>query len=240
MRRARRGSDDAGTRGLHLRGDPHATRAGQAVRVAARGQADLAGRRPDPRAAAALPWSRSRRDRRRRARRRHPGRRPGRRHRPVRRARRRPAGDGRGAADRPVLRLRARGGEHRGDEGPLRDGGPGPGRRSRVDVPRADGLRRRRLRDGPGHRLRHRVRPAGHRCRSHRHPRRVLAHGCRHLRRRVADPGRKGVGERLVLPVGRPGARPQRADDPGARRARAPRGHAGGPRRAAAVVRRHR
>ena len=50
-----------------------------------------------------------------------------------------------GRADEPVLCLRARGREHRGDEGPLRLGGPRPRRRRRVDVPGADGLRRRRL-----------------------------------------------------------------------------------------------
>ena len=87
-----------------------------------------------------------------------PGRRPGRRHRQDRRDQGRPAGHRRRRAAQPLLRLRPRGGQHRRAEGRLRLGGPRLRRRRRVDVARADGLRRRRLGDGPGDQLRHLVR----------------------------------------------------------------------------------
>ena len=59
---------------------------------------------------------------------------------------------------------------------PLRLGGPDPRRRRRVDEPRADGLRRRRLGDGPPDRVRHRLRAPGHRRRPHRDDRGLQPH----------------------------------------------------------------
>ena len=92
----------------------------------------------------------------------------GARHRQDRGAQGRPAGHRRRRAAQPLLRLRPRGRQHGRAEGRLRLGGPGPRRRRRVDVARADGLRRRRLGDGPGDQLRHALRPAGHRRRPDR------------------------------------------------------------------------
>ena len=83
---------------------------------------------------------------------------------------------------------------HGGAEGPLRLRGPGARRRRRVDVAGADGLRRRRLGDGPAHRLRHRLRAAGHRRRPHRHHRGLLARGRRRFAARVAGAGGRGAG----------------------------------------------
>ena len=103
------------------------------------------------------------------------GRRPGRRHRPHRGAGRGPARDHRRRAAQPVLRLRPGGRQHRRAEGALRLGRPGAGRRRRVDEPRPDGLRRRRMGDRPGDQLPDRLRAAGHRRRSDRHHRGLLA-----------------------------------------------------------------
>ena len=64
-------------------------------------------------------------------------------------------------AAQPLLRLGPRGGQHRRPEGRLRLGGPRARRRRRVDVARADGLRRWRLGDGPRDQLRDVVHPAG-------------------------------------------------------------------------------
>ena len=97
-----------------------------------------------------------------------PDRRPGRGHRQDRRDQGRPAPDRRRRPAQPLLRIGPGGGQHGRPEGRLRLGGPGAGGRRRVDVARADGLRRRRLGDGPGDQLRHVLRPAGHRRRPDR------------------------------------------------------------------------
>ncbi len=172
---------------------------GKADRVAARGQADLAGRRPDPRAAAALPGARpgarsttscsawSRRSATRAA--------------VIARTAALAAGLPDTVAGVQLNRFCASGLEavniaaqkvRSGLEDLVLAGGVES--MSRVPM----GSRRRRLGDGPGDRLRHRLRPAGHRRRPDRHPGGLHPHGRRHLRRRVADPRRQGVGERLL------------------------------------------
>ena len=83
--------------------------------------------------------------------------------------------DRRRRAAQPLLRLRPRGGQPGRGPGPRRLRGPDPRRRRRVDEPGADGLRRRRLGDRPGHRAHHRLRAAGHRRRPDRHPRGLVA-----------------------------------------------------------------
>ena len=133
--------------------------------------------------------------RRRRARLRLAGRRPGRGHRQDRRDQGRAAGHRRRRAAQPLLRLRPRGREHRRAEGRLRLGGPRLRRRRRVDVARADGLRRRRLGDGPRDQLRHVLRPAGHRRRPDRDGRGLLARRRRRLRRPLAAARRRRAGE---------------------------------------------
>ncbi len=134
--------------------------------------------------------------RRRRARLRLAGRRPGRRHRQDGRDQGRPARHRRRRAGQPLLRLGPGGRQHRRAEGRLRLGGPRLRRRRRVDVARADGLRRRRLGDGPGDQLRHLLRPPGRQRRPDRDDRGVQPRGRRRLRRPLA-------GARL----GRPGTR---------------------------------
>ena len=138
----------------------------------------------------------------------------------------------------PLLRLRPRGGQPGRVAGPQRLRGPDPRRRRRVDEPGADGLRRRRLGDGPGHRADHRLRAAGHRRRPDRHPRGLEPRGRRRLRRRVAPPRRQGVGQRLLRRGRRPGQGPQRRDRPRPRRADPPRHLGRGPGRAQAELRR--
>ena len=105
----------------------------------------------------------------------------------------------------------------------LRLGGPGPRRRRRVDVARADGLRRRRLGDGPGDELRHRLRAAGHRRRPDRHdrglqPRRTSTRTPRARRSGPPKAQAEGRFARSVVPVatataGRP--RPRRVHPAG-------------------------
>ena len=163
--------------------------------------------------------------RRRRPRRGLADRRPGRRHRQDRRARRRPARHRRRRPAQPLLRLRPRGRQpgrarvRSGFEDLILAGGVES--MSRV----ADGLRRRRLGDGPGDRARHRLRPAGHRRRPDRHPRGLVPRRRRRVRRRVAPPGREGLGQRLLRRLRRPGQGPQRPDRPRPRRADPPRHH---------------
>ena len=176
--------------------------------------------------------------RRRRARLRLARRRPGRGHRQDRGDQGRPAGHGRRRAAQPLLRLGPRGGQHRRAEGRLRLGGPGARRRRRVDVARADGLRRRRLGDGPGDQLRHVLHPAGHRRRPDRHGRGfsredVDAYAARSQERAAAPRRRRAASPTRVVPVldlndqRRP--RPRRVHPPG---------HDGGDaRQAQAVVR---
>ncbi len=147
-----------GDRRTGLRCDSHAARQGQVQRLAARHQARRPRRRPDARDARAQRETRPLARRRRRARLRLAGRRPGRRHREDGRDQGRPARHGRRRAGQPLLRLGPRGRQHRRAEGRLRLGGPRLRRRRRVDVARADGLRRRRLGDGPRDELRHLVR----------------------------------------------------------------------------------
>ena len=103
-----------------------------------------------------------------------------------------------------------RGGQPGRDAGPLRLRGPDPRRRRGVDVAGADGLRRRRLGDGPAHRARHLVRAAGHRRRPDRHARGLEPRGRRRVRRRVAGPRRQGAGQRLLRRLGDPGQGLQR------------------------------
>ncbi len=137
----------------------------------------------------------------------------------------------------PLLRLRAGGGQPGRVTRPQRVRGPDPGRRRRVDEPGADGLRRRRLGDGPGHRADHRFRPAGHRRRPDRDARGLGPRGRRRLRRRVAPSCRQGVGQRLLRRGRRTGQGRERHDRAGARRAGAP-GHLGrGPGRPQAELR---
>ena len=124
--------------------------------------------------------------RRRRARLRVAGRRPGRRHRQDRGDQGGPARHGRRRAAQPLLRLGPGGRQHRRPEGRLRLGGPRVRRRRRVDVARADGLRRRRLGDGPGDQLRHLVRSPGRQRRPDRDDRGVQPRGRRRLRRPLA------------------------------------------------------
>ncbi len=144
---------------------------GKMQRLAAQHQARRPRRRPDARDARPQREARSQPGRRRRPRLRLAGRRPGRRHRQDRGDQGRPAGHGRRRPAQPLLRLRPRGRQHRRPEGRLRLGGPRLRRRRRVDVARADGLRRRRLGDGPRDQLRHLLHPAGHRRRPDRHDR---------------------------------------------------------------------
>ena len=129
-----------------------------------------------------LPRPRREPDQRRHPRRRVARRRPGRRHRPHRRAGGQAARDHRRLPAQPLLRVRPRGRQHRRAEGALRLGRPGARRRRRVDEPRPDGLRRRRLGDRPGDQLPHRLRAAGHRRRPDRDHRGLLPRGRRPLR----------------------------------------------------------
>ena len=69
----------------------------------------------------------------------------------------------------------------------------------------ADGLRRRRLGLRPADRADHRLRAAGHRRRPDRDARGLVARGRRRVRRRVAPPGRQGLGQRLLQRLGHPG-----------------------------------
>ena len=57
----------------------------------------------------------------------------------------------------------------------------------------------------PATALDHRLRAAGHRRRPDRHPRGLEPRGRRRLRRRVAPPGRQGLGQRLLHRRRRPG-----------------------------------
>ena len=109
------------------------------------------------------------------------------------------------ASAQPLLRLRPGSRQHRRAEGALRLGRPGAGRRRRVDEPRADGLRRRRMGHRPGDQLPDRLRAAGHRRRPDRHHRGLLARGRRPLRAALAGEGRRGMVGRLLRQVGRPG-----------------------------------
>ena len=151
--------------------------------------------------------------------------------------RRRPARHGRRRPAQPLLRLRPGGREHRRPEGPLRHGGAGPGRRRRGDEPRADGLRRRRLGDGPGDSYTTGFVPQGIGADLIATLEGFSRERRGHVRRRVADPRRQGLGERLLLPVRRAGQGPQRPDRARPRRARPRRRDAGEPGRAQAVVR---
>ena len=137
----------------------------------------------------------------------------------------RPARHRRRRAAQPVLRLRPRGRQHRRAEGALRLGRPGARRRRRVDEPRPDGLRRRRLGDRPGHQLRHRLRAAGHRRRPDRDHRGLLPRRRRRLRAAVAENGRRGLVGWLLRQVRRAGQGPERPGHPRPRRAHAPRHH---------------
>ena len=125
----------------------------------------------------------------------------------------------------PVLRLRPGGRQHRRAEGALRLGRPGARRRRRVDEPRPDGLRRRRLGHRPRDQLPHRLRPAGHRRRPDRHHRGLLPRGRRRLRAALAGEGRRGMVGRLLRQVRRPGQGPERSGHPRPRRAHAARHH---------------
>ena len=127
-------------------------------------------------------------------------RRPGRRHRPHRGAGGRAARHHRRRAAQPVLRLGPRGRQHRRAEGALRLGRPGAGRRRRVDEPRADGLRRRRMGHRPGDQLHDRLRAAGHRRRPDRHHRGLLPRGRRRLRAALAGEGRRRRGRAATSP----------------------------------------
>ena len=167
-------------------------------------------------------------------------RRPGRRHRPHGRAGGQAARDHRRIPAQPLLRVRPGGRQHRRTEGALRLGRPGAGRRRRVDEPRPDGLRRRRMGHRPRDQLPHRLRPAGHRRRPDRHHRGLLPRGRRPLRAALAGEGRRGMVGRLLRQVRRPGARPERSGHPRPRRAHAARHHARGPRQAEDRVRRRR
>ncbi len=89
-------------------------------------------------------------------------------------------------------------------------GGPRPRRWRGVDVPRANGLRRRRLGDGPRDQLRHRLRPAGRRRRPDRHGRGLHPRRRRRLRRALAGARRGRPGRRQVRQLGRPGQGHQR------------------------------
>ena len=126
------------------------------------------------------------RRRRRRARLRLAGRRSGRRHRQDRGDQGRAAGHRRRRAAQPLLRLRPRGRQRRRSEGRLGLGGSRARRRRRVDVARADGLRRRRLGDRPRDELRHVVHPPGDQRRPDRDGRGVQPRGRRRVRRAVA------------------------------------------------------
>ena len=125
---------------------------------------------------------------------------------------------------------------------PQRVRGPDRRRWRRVDEPGADGLRRRRLGVRPGHRAADRLRAAGHRRRPDRDARGLEPRGRRRVRRRVAPPGRQGLGQRLLRRRDRPGQGPERHHHPRARRADPPRHVRRGPGRPQAVVRpdRHR
>ena len=223
-----------------VRRPAHPARARQEDRIPPRGQARRPGGGPARRGAHPQPRPRPGPRRRRGARRGLPARRPGRRHRQDRGARGRLPRDRGGRAAQPLLRLRPGGGQPGRRAGPLRLRGPDPRRRRRVDVAGADGLRRRRLGDGPGHRAHHLVRAAGHRRRPDRHAGGLDPAGRRRLRRRVAGAGRQGAGQRLLRPLGRAGPRPQRPHRARPGRVHPPRHHRGEPGRAAAVVRRDR
>ena len=196
-------------------------------------------RRPDARDAHPQRPSSTPTGRRRRARLRVARRRPGRRHRQDRRDQGRPAGHRRRRPAQPLLRLGPRGREHRRPEGRLRLGGPRLRRRRRVDVARPDGLRRRRLGDGPRDQLRHLLRAPGHRRRPDRDRRGasrredVDAYAAR-SQERAAAPRERGPLRRL----GRPGARHQRPGRPRPRRVHPPRHDGRDARQAEAVVRR--
>ena len=177
-------------------------------------------------------------DRRRRARLRVAGRRPGRGHRQDRRDQGRPAGHRRGRPAQPLLRLRPGGREHRRAEGRLRLGGPRLRRRRRVDVARADGLRRRRLGDGPGDELRHVVRPAGHQRRPDRDDRGVQPRRRRRLRRPLAGARLGRAGRGPLRELRHPGQGPQRPGRPRQRRVHPRRHDRRDARRPEAVVRR--
>ena len=209
-------------RSLHLRGHPHAARQA-AQRLAERSQAGEPGRRSGRRTAQAQPRPRREPDQRPDPRRGVAGRRPGRRHRPDRGIGRRAARDHRWRPAQPVLRLGPGGRQHRRAEGALRLGRPGAGRRRRVDEPRPDGLRRRRLGDRPGDQLPTRLRAAGHRRRPDRHHRGLLPRGRRRLRAAQPAEGRRSVVGRLLREIGRAGSRPERSAHPRPRRAHAAR-----------------
>ena len=114
--------------------------------------------------------------------------------------------DRRRRSAQPLLRVRARGGQHRRAEGRLRLGGPRARRRGRVDVARADGLRRRRLGDGPRDQLRHVFHPAGDQRRPDRDGRGVQPRGRRRVRGALAGARRGRAGRGQVQGVGDPGA----------------------------------
>ena len=128
-------------------------------------------------------------------------RRPGRRHRQDRRDQGRSSEHRRRCSAQPLLRLGPRGGQHRRPEGRLRLGGPRLRRRRRVDVTRADGLRRRCLGDGPGDQLRHELHPPGCRRGPDRDDRGLQPRRRRRLRRPLAGACRDCAGR------GSPGSR---------------------------------
>ena len=194
-------------RSVRVRRDPHPARPRQGERRPARHQADRPGRRPHPRDARPLPrtWTRPRSTTSCSAS-------------SARSATRAPTSPGSpalaaglpdtvaGVQDEPLLRLGPGGRQPGRAEGPLRLGGPGPRRRRRVDVPGADGLRRRRLGDGPETNLRHRLRAAGHRRRPDRHPRGLHPRRRRRVRgrsprTRAAKAWKDGHFDRSVVPV---------------------------------------
>lgn len=154
----------------------------QEDRVAALGQADLPGHRPDRRTPRSFPRPGRGPHLRPDPRCRRPGRRPGCRHRACRRHGVRSARHRRRCAAQPLLRLGSRSGQHRCAEGPLRLGRTRPRRWRRVHVPGSDGLRRWTVGAGPGHQLRHLLRAPGRRRRPDRHHRGLLPRGRRRLR----------------------------------------------------------
>ena len=218
--------------------DPHSPWPGQGLRLAARGQARLAGRRPDRRAPQPLPRAGHEHHRRRRARRRLADRRPGRRHRarpppsrpgcPTRSAGvqlNRFCASGLEAVNTAAQKVRS------GMEDLVLAGGVES--MSRVPMGSDGGA----WAMDPETTYQTGFVPAGHRRRPDRHPRGLLPRGRRHLRRRVAGPRGQGVGQRLLRQVRRARQGPQRADGAGPRRARPCGHHAGEPGRPAALVR---
>ena len=116
-----------------------------------------------------------------------------------------------GRAGQPLLRLGPRSHQHGGGAGHV---GPEPGRdrrRRRIDVARADGLRRRRLADRSGRGHPDVLRAAGRLGRPDRHQVRLEPRRRRRLRRRIAEARQGRLGRRLLQEVDRAGARTRTA-----------------------------